>query len=57
MNASRGKKIFFIMLPRFPFNVLQQAGFVHGEDFVDAYNLLTKEDILRVDSLNLLKKI
>ncbi|MBQ4404637.1 MAG: hypothetical protein II857_09535 [Selenomonadaceae bacterium] len=57
MNASRGKKIFFIMLPNFPFNILQQAGFLHGGDFVDAYNLLTKADILRIDSYTLLKKM
>lgn len=37
MNASRGKKVFFIMLSNFPFEVLIQAGFVSGKDFMNAF--------------------
>lgn len=37
MNASRGKKVFFIMLPNFPFEVLIQAGFASGKDFMNGF--------------------
>ena len=37
MNAERNEKIFFIMLPKFPFNILEEVGFVRGKDFVDIW--------------------
>ena len=43
MNAQRGKKIFFFLLPKFPFDVLEEAGFVRGEDFLDGFELLPLE--------------
>ena len=55
MNASRGKKIFFIMLPNFPFNLLTEAGFVQGKDFLDAYDFWLKEKEQSVQSYQLIK--
>ena len=43
MNTSRGKKIFFILLPGFEFDRLTAAGFIRGEDFVDGYDFSPKE--------------
>lgn len=43
MNASRGEKIFFVLAPNFPFNLLEEAGFVRGEDFFDGFNFLKNE--------------
>ncbi len=43
MNAQRGKGIFFFLLPKFPFDVLEEAGFVRGEDFLDGFELLPLE--------------
>lgn len=43
MNASRGKKIFFILLPGLNFNKLTEAGFVRGEDFVDGFKFFFGE--------------
>ena len=43
MNASRGKKIFFILLPGFDFDRLTEAGFIRGEDFLDGYDFSPKE--------------
>ena len=37
------EKIFFLFLPNFPFNVLEEAGFVRGEDFFDGFDFLTNE--------------
>ena len=42
MNASRGKKIFFIMLPKFPLQILTQAGFVQGRDFLNGLEFLSE---------------
>ncbi|MBR6887898.1 MAG: glycosyltransferase family 8 protein [Selenomonadaceae bacterium] len=43
MNVSRGKKIFFILLPGFEFDRLTAAGFVRDEDFVNGFDFLLKE--------------
>ena len=43
MNVSRGRKIFFIMIRKFPFEVLTEAGFVRDEDFVDGADFLSEE--------------
>ena len=40
MNVSRGEKLFFIMAPDFPFNVLEAAGFVNGRDFLNCFDFL-----------------
>ena len=42
MNASRGKKVFFIMLPQFPFQILIQAGFEYGRDFINGMDFLSE---------------
>ena len=43
MNASRGKKIFFFLLPNFPFKVLEDAGLVFGKDFLDGKDFLLED--------------
>ncbi|MBR6887895.1 MAG: hypothetical protein IKN16_05560 [Selenomonadaceae bacterium] len=43
MNASRGKKIFFILLPGFEFDKLTAAGFIRGEDFLDGYEFFSEK--------------
>lgn len=40
MNITRGKKIFFIMAEDFPFDVLEEAGFVNGINFLDCFDFL-----------------
>ena len=42
MNASRGKKIFFICVPNFPLGILTQLGFVAGKDFVNGLDFLSE---------------
>lgn len=42
MKKSRGKKIFFICVPNFPFGALIQAGFVFGKDFVNGLDFLSE---------------
>ena len=42
MNASRGKKIFFIVVRNFPFQILTQAGFVAGKDFVNGLDFMSE---------------
>ena len=55
MNASRGKKVFFIMLPNFPFQVLIQAGFVLNRDFVNGMYFLSEAQGVRFDSYEFIK--
>ena len=40
LNASRGKKIFFILVPDFPFINFEKLGFVHGKDFINGFEFL-----------------
>ena len=54
MNASRGQKVFFIMLPKFPFGVLVQAGFVPGRDFVNGMEFLSNEKDAQIKSYPLI---
>ena len=42
MSNARGKKIFFICVPNFPFAALIQAGFVFGKDFVNGLDFLSE---------------
>ena len=42
MNASRGKKVFFIMLPKFPFQILTQAGFAEDKDFMNGLDFFSE---------------
>ena len=57
MNSSNGEKIFFIMLPEFPFNLLTEAGFVQGKDFLNVYDFLSEEHGQPLRSYHLLKKM
>lgn len=47
MKISFGEKIFFIMIPNFPYNTFEQLGFVYGEDVINGLELLptTEEKI------------
>ncbi|MBQ3725697.1 MAG: hypothetical protein II902_01365 [Selenomonadaceae bacterium] len=47
MNASRGKKIFFVVIPNFPFHLLKEAGFVRGKDFLNGYDFLSGCDFYK----------
>ena len=40
MNTSRGEKIFFFLIPNFPFKMLEEAGFVQRKDFADCFEFL-----------------
>ncbi len=55
MKLSRGKKIFFIMLPNFPFNALTQAGFVYGKDFLNGLEFLSAEHGVPLNSYQLVQ--
>ena len=55
MKKSRGKKIFFILLPNFPFQVLIQVGFVFGRDFLNGFDFLSAAHGLPLNSYQLIK--
>lgn len=55
MKKARGKKVFFIMLPGFPYQVLMEAGFLPGKDFVDGMGFLSEEQGVPLNSHHLLK--
>ena len=55
MNASRGKKIFFILLPNFPFQALIQASFEPGRDFLNGYDFLSAAHGLPLNSYQLIQ--
>ena len=57
MHISRGKKVFFIFVPKFPFNVLIQAGFTVGVDFVNGFEFLSEANGLPMDSHSLIKML
>lgn len=47
MNASRGKKIFFAVIPNFPFKVLEGAGFFLGKDIFNGYDFISGCDFYK----------
>ena len=55
MNASLGKRIFFIILPNFPFQILMQAGFVYGRDFLNGLEFLSEAQGMPMNSYELIK--
>ena len=55
MKASQGKKIFIIMDRNFPFNVLTQAGFAFGKDFLNGMEFLSEEQGISLNSYPLIK--
>ena len=54
MKKSQGKKVFFIITPNFPFNILTKAGFVPGRDFVNGLEFLSEEQGITINSYPLL---
>ena len=54
MNASRGKKVFFIMIP-FPFQILIQAGFVYGKDFLNGLEFFSEAQGIPLNSYPLIQ--
>jgi len=50
MKKSRGKKIFIILVPNFPFRALTEAGFVHGRDFLNGMDFLSEAQGLPMNS-------
>ena len=50
MKKAKGKKVFFIVLPNFPFNLLIQEGFVPGKDFVNGFEFLSEAQGLPLNS-------
>ncbi len=55
MIISRDKKLFFIMVMNFPFDVLINAGFVYGQDFLDGTEFFSEAQGFPLDSHRLLK--
>lgn len=55
MGNSQGKKIFIIMDRNFPFNVLTQAGFAFGRDFLNGMEFLSEEQGISLNSYPLIK--
>ena len=55
MNASRGRKVFFIMVPNFPFQILIQAGFAPGKDFVNGMEFLSEAQGVPLNSYPLIQ--
>ena len=55
MKKSHGKKVFFILLPNFPFQILIQAGFVYGKDFINGFEFLSEANGVPLDSHQLIK--
>lgn len=54
MKRSKGKKIFFILYPYFPFNALIQEGFVYGRDFLNGLEFLSPEHGVPLNSYPLI---
>lgn len=55
MKKARGKKIFFIVMPNFPFSALTKEGFVFGKDFVNGLDFLTEAQGVPPNSHALIK--
>ncbi|MBR4152465.1 MAG: glycosyltransferase family 8 protein [Selenomonadaceae bacterium] len=55
MKKARGKKIFFILFPKFPFKVLIQEGFSFGKDFLNGFEFLSKAQGVTLNSYSLVQ--
>lgn len=55
MQRYRGKKVFFIMVSGFPFDVLTRAGFIQNKDFLDGWEFLSEAQGVPLNSHRLLK--
>lgn len=57
MGKSAGRKIFFIVVPKFPFQILIQASFVPGRDFINGMEFLSEVHGKPLDSYPLIKSL
>lgn len=57
MQSTQGKKVFFIMTTNFPFDVLTDAGFVRGRDFLNGFEYLSEANGFPLDSHRLIKSM
>jgi len=55
MKLSAGKKVFFILVPGFTLQILIQAGFVYGRDFLNGFDFLSEAHGVPFDSYQLIK--
>ena len=55
MNSSRGKKVFFILVPGFPLQALIQAGFTPGRDFLNGFEFLSEAHGIPLNSYPLIQ--
>ena len=55
MKKSQGKKIFFIMLPNFSYQILIQAGFIPNKDFVNGLDFLSEAQGVPLNSYQFIK--
>ena len=55
MKLSGGKKVFFILVPGFPFQILIQAGFVYGRDFFNGLDFLSEAQGVPLNSYPLIQ--
>ena len=54
MKQSQGKKILFVVMQGFPFNVLTGAGLVYGKDFLNGFEFLSEEQGILMNTYPLL---
>ena len=57
MKLSQGDEIFFVLVPKFPYNVLNEAGFIFGRDFVNGMEFLPEENEPIINSSPFLKSM
>ena len=57
MRRSQGKKVFFIIINAFPFEVLADAGFVYGRDFLNGIAFFSEEDGAFINSYEIIKTL
>ena len=43
---ARDEQIFFILLPKFPFEIMTAAGLVEGEDFINGFDFFSEATLL-----------
>ena len=58
MKRGQGQKIFFVLIPNFPSNILTAAGFVPGKDFLNGFDFLSEiHGLPPMNSYPLIKKM
>ncbi len=55
MKNSRSEKVFFIMIMNFPFDILINAGFVYGQDFLDGMEFFSEAQGFPLNSYPFIK--